>query len=188
MKKGKKSVKKKEKERKPLLFDAMIYLISFLLLGAVGTTYARECTEADWVSKYTECTQQSNVRDLIYYKNPDTDECSGGVPMPEHIFNLPCDITCRPGEYLPRGSTECVSCAAGEYSLGGGVVITRWSNVSVDPTLPFTTYATDKTGATINGTDLGWYTDRGRIYLRSGKISHYQVSILELNVHVNNSS
>lgn len=164
----------------------MIYLITAILLCITPTlSQVRECTEEDWVSKYTECTTTTNLRDLIYYKNPDTDECSGGVSMPEHIFNLPCDIACEPGYYLPRGARECLQCPAGQYTLGGATVIKKWANESQDPELPFRTYATDKGGATVNNTNFGWYTDPGRIYLRSGKIPHSHTSVLELTSHVN---
>ena len=159
-------------------------LLVHILLLAFGVALARNCTKEDWLSQYTECSLTENKRDLIYYKNPDTDECSGGEAMPSSIFGLSCDVTCKPGYRLPRGAQECEACPAGQYTLGGGIVVTKWDNVSHSSVLPFRTYATDLYGALVTDPGTGWYTDPGRIYLRSGKIKDAQNSILEVTVHV----
>eukprot|EP00168_Porphyra_purpurea_P007903 TRINITY_DN19932_c0_g1_i1.p1 TRINITY_DN19932_c0_g1~~TRINITY_DN19932_c0_g1_i1.p1 ORF type:complete len:240 (+),score=20.97 TRINITY_DN19932_c0_g1_i1:188-907(+) len=50
------------------------------------------------------------------------------------IGNLPCNIACEPGEYLPYGETSCAQCEPGSFSLGGGKRFYNWEE------LPYDTY------------------------------------------------
>ena len=40
------------------------------------------------------------------------------------------DIECDSGSYLPFGSSQCAPCLAGQYSLGGGEVISQWTSLA----------------------------------------------------------
>ena len=45
-------------------------------------------------------------------------------------FLFTTDFACNPGEYLDiQGDQECHPCAAGSYSLGGGIRFSDWSEL-----------------------------------------------------------
>ena len=170
----------------PALAVLSLLLLLLLLLCAVATAAERECTAADWVAQYTECRVSSNTRDLLYYKNPATDACTGGVPCPAHVFGLRCDIACGAGRYLPPGTTACVACAAGSYALGGGAraaEFARFPHAGAGDVYTFATHAVSATGARIDDAGL-WHVADAGLALRSGRVNNSQSSYLTLPLHV----
>ena len=156
------------------------------LCSAGATAAARECTAADWVHQYTECRVSTNTRDLLYFKNPATDECEGGVPCPANVYGLRCDIACGAGHYLEPGTTQCAACSKGTYAIGGGDRATNFSRFPIAgaaDTFSFTTYLLDEAGT--KHTDTGiWEVADGGLALRSGRIAHSQSSVLVLPLRV----
>jgi hypothetical protein len=134
------------------------------------------CTSDDYDHDYTTC--RGGFRNAIYFKKAGS-TCQGGVPIPENVYFIACgsvplrlwfcliarvglrltwgfcvlDIVCQPGEYLPFGKTtsaDCTKCSEGEYSLGGGLRITKWQapggdwgRFSPSPTMSFRTWCID---------------------------------------------
>ena len=164
----------------PLLTPLLLVLCA-ALAGA-----ERACTAADWVAQYTECRVSSNTRDLLYYKNPATDACTGGVACPAHVFGLRCDIACGAGHYLPPGTTACAACPAGTFAVGGGARATdfaRFPRAGAGDAFVFATHAVGATGARIE-TDGLWHVADGGLALRSGRVNNSQSSYLTLPIHV----
>ncbi|KAJ6242364.1 hypothetical protein M0813_22502 [Anaeramoeba flamelloides] len=99
---------------------------------------ACECTTNDYEAIYSDCLSES--RDVNYFwKTPK--KCVGGVELPDRIEDLPCDIYCGKGTYLPIGKTACQDCEAGSYSIGSGEHYYDWDEW---PTSKFTTYCKKK--------------------------------------------
>lgn len=167
-----------------------VLLPLLLVVCAVGrvcpAAAERACTAADWVAQYTECRVSSNTRDLLYYKDPATGACAGGVPCPAHVFGLRCDIACGAGHYLPPGTTACVACPAGAYALGGGARaadFSRFPHAGAGDVYAFTTHAVSATGARIDTAGL-WHVADAGLALRSGRVNNSQSSYLTLPLHV----
>lgn len=68
-------------------------------------------------------TAAARSRALDYFY---TEPCKSGVPLPPTVNNLPCNITCGPGEFLPLGAPACAKCDPGTYSIGGGYKFSNW--------------------------------------------------------------
>jgi len=130
----------------------------FLLSCAITIASAdlQPCTEDDVVYFYTTCRNLSDTRDLYSAYSPSCNS-SGAPPLSPPVVDLPCNIDCAPGEYLPYGATECATCAPGTFSLGGGSRIYHWTQ-----TLPYSnyyvmgTYCTDPSTDQASGTCHGW--------------------------------
>jgi hypothetical protein len=163
-----------------------LVVIGVAIVAIVAIAAARECTMDDWRGAYTACREAENMRDLLWYRNPLTDECSGGVPQPANKFGLRCDIACTGGQYLPLGSETCAECGPGEFSIGGGVRVAEWGVFPrVGDRLAFRTRAIDViSGATVPGGAGAWHSTEGGFSLRSGEVNNTQASILELTIHV----
>ena len=88
-----------------------------------------EC-KADMIrTSYTHCVSKSSSRALTYFYGQ---LCKGGTPLPPAVTDIPCNITCSPGQYLPLGTAMCRSCEPGTYSVGGGVRILSWEKFPED--------------------------------------------------------
>lgn len=98
-------------------------LVACLALVALAASQTLpECTEDDIVETYTPCVD--NLRSVVfYYAIPCV---PNGLELPTTIANLPCDIACDDGEFLPLGRTSCSPCVPGTYSIGGGDVYDDW--------------------------------------------------------------
>ncbi|KAH3714376.1 hypothetical protein Pelo_19114 [Pelomyxa schiedti] len=164
------------------LFTGSLVLVLCL---APLSCFADECTSDDYVAAYTEC-RGDNTRDLLYYKNPASD-CEGGVAQPANVFNLPCDITCSSGYYLPYGALTCSPCDPGYFSLGGGTRVMDWVGFPTTGTssnrLYFNTYAVTSTGTSLS-TGKWQLAPNSTLYITSGAIGNSQSSILELSVNL----
>ncbi|KAJ6243256.1 hypothetical protein M0813_22397 [Anaeramoeba flamelloides] len=108
-----------------------------------------ECVEADYSGIYSECI--NNTRDLFWYwKSPKI--CEGGISeLPDNIEDLPCDIYCLEGNYLPLGKTVCEECEKGKSSYGEGEEFNEWEEW---PSTKFKTYCEYGTGQ--DGECDGW--------------------------------
>lgn len=69
----------------------------------------------------TGCLALLRALDYFYLK-----ACKGGVPLPPTVNDLPCNITCGQGEFLPIGAPACAVCDPGTYSIGGGYKFSNW--------------------------------------------------------------
>lgn len=87
-----------------------------------------ECTQENIGYEFTECNTTSNTRNLVYYWKPPA-TCHGGVLLPNHMDNVPCSVTCGPGQHLDVSTHTCAGCSAGTYSPGGGMVWDTWDTL-----------------------------------------------------------
>lgn len=122
-------------------------LLLVLGLGASSATAAL-CTTDDIRGAYTQCS--GGVRNAYFYYVTPCDTAGGpqhlfltfcclfssnaspghtGAPLPSTVGNLPCNITCPTGQYLPIGQTACQTCGMGTYSPGGGDVYDTWNAI-----------------------------------------------------------
>eukprot|EP00698_Gefionella_okellyi_P006074 TRINITY_DN15540_c0_g1_i1.p1 TRINITY_DN15540_c0_g1~~TRINITY_DN15540_c0_g1_i1.p1 ORF type:complete len:993 (-),score=135.81 TRINITY_DN15540_c0_g1_i1:53-2974(-) len=77
---------------------------------------------------YTPCNFVTRLRSLVYFMTP-TGTCAGNVELPPSINNIPCNISCGAGNYLPQGQLKCAQCTPGTFSIGGGVRYTGWPSL-----------------------------------------------------------
>eukprot|EP00164_Ancoracysta_twista_P004352 GFYU01005862.1.p1 GENE.GFYU01005862.1~~GFYU01005862.1.p1 ORF type:complete len:914 (+),score=216.63 GFYU01005862.1:113-2743(+) len=94
-------------------------LIAALVLAMVQlatVAVAVDCTEADKRHVYTEC--ENNSMSLIWYWAVPCDVKD--VPLPPPVYNIACNVSCKPGQFLEVGNTQCTSCDPGYISWGGG--------------------------------------------------------------------
>jgi len=157
-----------------------------VLFSAAAGDEVRECTSEDWVWQYTTC--RAGQRALIYYKNPSTDDCSGGVEKPNNVYELPCDISCPAGTFLPPGALECQGCPAGTFSLSGGVRVGTWNGFpeeAVATGIKFETWSSNISAMGVHIAENGWkLLDEGALTIRSGAIKDNQASVLQLKTHL----
>jgi hypothetical protein len=158
----------------------IVVVLSLVYLSSVFAD--RACTANDYIPQYTACDSRG-FRNVIYYLNPQA-QCTIGTYQPQNLFNLPCNISCSAGEYLPIGATTCAPCLAGQFSLGGGIRLSEWSADfawdSWEPQgLTFRTFCLNNTGTVETpGNCTGWRIENGFIY--SGDTDDDKISILEL--------
>lgn len=88
--------------------------------------FSRPCKPDDYEGVYTPCI--NNKRDALFFLKDDV-KCVGGYPAPAKKTGLPCDITCREGQALLVGSTECTECHPGTFSIGGGDTYENWDEI-----------------------------------------------------------
>jgi Tyrosine-protein kinase ephrin type A/B receptor-like/Cation-independent mannose-6-phosphate receptor repeat len=148
-----------------------------------STLFDEGCSSRDWLAHYSACEgEQKNV----YYSWRDGTTCQGGLALPKTLEDVPCDLSCEPGEYLPIGDDECKSCEPGEFSVGGGYRVSVWKTWPQG--VPFRSYCTSHQGSSSDdfgtvaaeGFDKGcsWQLEDTRIV--SGALNHSMSSVLEL--------
>jgi len=161
----------------PVLY--YVNLISLSSNGACLSTH-RECNSSDYIGVYSECI--NNERSVFYYKSPSSSDCVPGAPLPSPVSQLPCNIKCLPGTYLPPGAIDCQECDMGTYSLGGGYRFEMWTEWPTD--VPFQTYCTNASllAPLLNQipcpNDQGWTLNT--TYISSTVHNDSQSSVLEI--------
>ena len=91
------------------------------------------CTAEDVGHAYTPCdtssSTDSSTRSLVYYFKNDCDaRATDSVRLKVAVHNIPCELACAPGQYLPLGGRLCQQCPAGQYSVGGGHRYMTWTD------------------------------------------------------------
>jgi len=104
------------------------------------------------------------------------DTCTGGaVPKPP-VFDLPCNITCGEGEYLPLGELVCSPCTPGTFTRGGALTVKEWTTWDTS----FGFFSTQCVNNLLPSRPLancsGWVLSGATV--RSGAITDGQSSIL----------
>jgi len=141
-------------------------------------TAQRACTLDDFAGTYTQCVR--NQRNLIWYLKQGVD-CTGGE-VPTNKFNLPCDIACSEGWYLPLGDTVCAPCQKGSFSIGGGRRVTEWNENAAEEIIPLRTYCLNERNQEMNVSSCsGWAPDVSGLFISSGNITDNQQSVLEVS-------
>eukprot|EP01087_Luapelamoeba_hula_P010552 TRINITY_DN2795_c0_g1_i1.p1 TRINITY_DN2795_c0_g1~~TRINITY_DN2795_c0_g1_i1.p1 ORF type:complete len:1862 (-),score=142.29 TRINITY_DN2795_c0_g1_i1:134-5719(-) len=147
-----------------------------------------ECTTADYEGHYTVCV--NNRRDYVYtWKVTEDGEpiCSGGVKLPPNKRNLPCDIACQPGQYLPPGASACVPCEPGTFSIGGGVRYEHWNATQgwpskEDGSITFSTYCQDtRVNPAVSKNCSGWELQGEYVSSGDNYANHNIESVLEVD-------
>ncbi|EKX51696.1 hypothetical protein GUITHDRAFT_102302 [Guillardia theta CCMP2712] len=85
----------------------------------------KECKDNDIHTSYTSCDESTSTRSLTYFYSA---LCKKGKALPPTVVNLPCNITCNAGQYLPLGKPTCSPCEPGTYSIGGGEKYMNWES------------------------------------------------------------
>jgi hypothetical protein len=149
------------------------------------------CTTNDYVGAYTSCRAPRYVRDAVFrWRSESTCNASeaGSATLPSNRLDLPCNVTCNGGFYLPVGNTACAECSAGTVALGGGVLISHWNswrtpsdsngNLTFSTRCEYNDNQAYRPG-TVRGCQ-GWSLAGWNV--RSGNISDYETSVLEVRV------
>uniref|UniRef100_A0A9J2P5S7 MRH domain-containing protein n=1 Tax=Ascaris lumbricoides TaxID=6252 RepID=A0A9J2P5S7_ASCLU len=89
---------------------------------------AAQCTADDFIYEYTTCDERGERWRVAVPKHEDL-RCDGGSPLPTRGTN--CSFSCQSGMFLDIDTQQCVHCAKGSYSLGGG---TRFDEFTQLPT------------------------------------------------------
>lgn len=132
------------------------------------------CTKDDYAGFYTDCWD--GVRSAFFSKlRPGS--CQGGFDLPAPIFNLPCNISCDDGSYLPIGANRCESCPAGTFSIGGGARIEVWKDWP--PGISARSYCLGRFNESILPGCAPWQMEDTEYV--SGNITHNQVSVVEIS-------
>lgn len=143
---------------------------------------AGTCGSNDYFPAYTACSSQT--RSVVYqWVNGST--CQGGDSLPTSITGLPCELTCPRGQYLPIGTTQCVNCPAGTFSIGGGTRISIWKQWPTSSAFELTSYCLNRSNLVYSsGFDkpCAWQLSDSMII--SGNISDYASSVLEIRTYV----
>lgn len=130
-------------------------LLSCAAVAVLGDDPLPTCTENDIVRFYTPCVNLTATRTLYEVYKGGCD-ASNSTALNPPVVDLPCNIDCPPGKYLPYGETDCVTCDAGTFSLGGGARFYHW-----ETQLPHDTYYVMGTYCTNPSTDMGSAKCRG---------------------------
>ncbi|KAK3769646.1 hypothetical protein RRG08_004898 [Elysia crispata] len=110
------------------LLKTLISASFLLLLVTSGRSELRPCHMEDYHFEYTECDSQGGRWRVLVPKAPNLCTQSNLKIMPSR--GKDCNFACNPGEYLDiQGDQECHPCAAGSYSLGGGIRFSDWSEL-----------------------------------------------------------
>jgi len=109
------------------------------------------CTTDDYSFYYTTCNAAGKRTKIYYWTDPIL--CHDGVELPpsEQVGCSDSTYTCGIGQRLGSDGKSCVPCDAGEYSVGGGLLINAWPTDS----LPY-----DYT-STCSGLCTTWSSDDG---------------------------
>jgi len=142
----------------------LFYLISILFITSV--ICLKDCQLSDFGSTYTDCDNQGNRR-VAWFK---LNECKeGNVTLPSSSKTFSCSLACQNGHYLKTPSTECKECLAGTYSFTSGIIITNWTEDSVE--FP-SSLKTSCTGVKCSKWELhGHYIDSGDQHEQDGIVS-----------------
>lgn len=81
-----------------------------------------ECTKSHMGYDFTDCNPNTNTLSVFYFWKPPATCRAGSVILKTPVQGISCDATCAPGQRLAVDSSGvCEACAAGQYSLGGGI-------------------------------------------------------------------
>eukprot|EP00164_Ancoracysta_twista_P007358 GFYU01010427.1.p1 GENE.GFYU01010427.1~~GFYU01010427.1.p1 ORF type:complete len:1729 (-),score=404.88 GFYU01010427.1:215-5401(-) len=140
-----------------------------------------ECSMDNVGHTFTSCNGNDNNlssgsnRTLIYYfKQPKT--CEGGVSLPEPRFGLPCNIECKPGEYL---DVQCQKCPKDTYSLGP---LERFQAPFTEMPKEFLTNC--RSDRATNGRCSQWRLTDGLIWSGPNSVNHAINTFLQYPVHL----
>merc|ERR1712023_325462 len=111
---------------------------------------------------------------MIWYWD-DREGDATGMQTRERVENLPCDIDCTGGEYLPWGTTSCQTCPAGTYSIGGGARFEHFDTWPRERSVIFRTWCARPANYEAHPGDKepcdGWRLNG--YYIDSGDLSDY---------------
>ena len=135
------------------------------------------CKDADIGYSYTRCDPTTSARELTFFYKT---QCRNGVPLPPTVTDLPCNITCNAGQFLPLGRAACSPCEPGSYSIGGGRKYMSWEALPMGASTRcnFQLEADHDTPCT------GWVLNGS--YIHSGEMKGLRLvdSILEMKVEL----
>jgi hypothetical protein len=117
------------------------------------------CTEKDYSFYYTLCGSNGKRNKIYYWKDPVL--CHGGakLPAPESVTCSDSTVVCGVGEQISVDGLSCIPCPAGEYSVGGGLLIRSWPPRTQSLPYEYTT--------TCDGSCTPWVSDYG-VSIHSG--------------------
>jgi len=167
-------IKKNKGEMGRSLAEEVGVVVGLLLCAAC--VYTAPCNQTvDFGAQYTQCRADA-THDLLWYVLPGHD-CTGGDPLPANIFNLPCNIFCSDGSYLPLGSLNCSVCPPGTFIIGGGIIADQWNSWPTNVG-QFSSYCQDSNTLAIVTPCQGWQLQGTQI--RSGHVNDTVTSVLQL--------
>ncbi|XP_074646985.1 endosome/lysosome-associated apoptosis and autophagy regulator family member 2-like [Tubulanus polymorphus] len=89
-----------------------------VLIGPIAADLLPTCQPKDFHFEYTECDSYGGRWRVSV---PQPGKCIGGAPNPP-VRGKDCTFTCPRGYFLDvQGDQNCHACAAGTFSLGGGI-------------------------------------------------------------------
>lgn len=92
--------------------------------GNLNLNDVRPCRSDDIGASETTC--KNGKRNIIYYwKPPAICQAQTNISLPDPLIGINCDINCDHGTRLTYDpstqKSQCIDCAAGRYSIGGGL-------------------------------------------------------------------